>query len=316
LPVVLALDVGGTKLAAGVIDDAGRVLGRARVPTPPTGDAEVLYEALLACAGAALRGADTAPYELDGVGVACGGPMRWPEGSVSPLNLPAWRDFPLRRRLAAEFGDAPALVHNDAVALAAGEHWKGAGAGSAHLLAVTVSTGIGGGLVLAGRLYHGASGNAGHAGHLVVEPDGPPCACGGRGCLEAVASGPRTVARALADGWRPPGPEPADGRALAAAAAAGDRIAAASLARSGRAVGQALASCANLLDLEVAAVGGGLSQAGAAFWEPLHAAFATHARMQFAAACRIVPARLGADTSLLGAAAFILLPDRYGWPLP
>ncbi|HEX6678580.1 MAG TPA: ROK family protein [Actinomycetes bacterium] len=316
MPVVLALDVGGTKLAAGVVDDAGRVRGRGRVPTPTTHDAEALYEALLACAAAALRGADVAPYELDGVGVACGGPMRWPEGSVSPLNIPAWRDFPLRRRLAGEFGDRPVLVHNDAVALAAGEHWKGAGAGSAHLLAVTVSTGVGGGLVLHGRLHHGASGNGGHVGHLVVEPDGPPCACGGRGCLEAIASGPRTVARALAEGWQPPDPDHADGRALAAAATAGDPVAAASLARSGRAVGRALASCAHLLDLEVAALSGGLTQSGPPFWEPLHEAFATHARMEFAAACRVVPARLGADTGLLGAAAFILLPDRYGWAIP
>jgi glucokinase len=316
VPVVLALDVGGTKLAAGVIDDAGRVRGRGRVPTPTTGDAEVLYEALLACAAAALRGADAAPYELDGVGVACGGPMRWPEGSVSPLNIPAWRDFPLRRRLAGEFGGGPVLVHNDAVALAVGEHWKGAGAGSAHLLAMTVSTGVGGGLVLGGRLHHGASGNGGHVGHLVVDPDGPPCSCGGRGCLEAVASGPRTVAHALAQGWRPPDPDHPDGRALAATAAAGDEVAAASLARSGRAVGRALASCAHLLDLEVAAVSGGLTQSGPLFWEPLHQAFATHARMEFAARCRVVPARLGADTGLLGAAAFILLPDRYGWPVP
>jgi glucokinase len=316
LPVVLALDVGGTKLAAAVVDQTGRVLGRSRVPTPATGTAEALYEALLACATAALRGAAATPVDLDGVGVACGGPMRWPEGSVSPLNIPAWREFPLRRRLAAEFEDRPVLVHNDAVALAAGEHWKGNGAGSAHLLAVTVSTGIGGGLVLDGRLHHGASGNGGHVGHLVVEPDGPPCACGGRGCLEAVASGPRTVARALADGWTPPPGGQADGRTLAAAAAAGDKIATASLTRSGQAVGRALASCANLLDLEIAAVAGGLADSGPAFWEPLREAFATHARMAFAAACKVEPARLGADTNLLGAAAFILLPDRYGWAVP
>jgi glucokinase len=316
LPLVLALDVGGTKLAAGVVDDAGRVWGRARAPTPATGDAEALYQALLACAAAAMRGADAAPYDLAGVGVACGGPMRWPEGSVSPLNIPAWRDFPLRQRLAAEFAGQTVLLHNDAVALAAGEHWKGAGAGSAHLLAMTVSTGVGGGLVLGGRLHHGASGNGGHVGHLVVEADGPPCSCGGRGCLEAIASGPRTVARALADGWQPPAPDQADGRALAAAATGGDNIAAASLTRSGHAVGRALASCANLLDLEVAAVAGGLAASGPVFWEPLREAFATHARMEFAAACQVLPARLGADTVLLGAAAFILLPDRYGWAVP
>jgi glucokinase len=316
LPVVLALDVGGTKLAAGVVDEVGRVRSRSRVPTPATGNADALFETLLACATAALRGADVAPYDLDGVGVACGGPMRWPEGAVSPLNIPAWRDFPLRRRLAAEFDGQPVLVHNDAVALAAGEHWKGAGAGRSHLLAMTVSTGVGGGLVLAGRLYHGTSGNGGHVGHLVVEPDGPPCACGGHGCLEAIASGPRTVARALAQGWTPPEDGHADGPALAAAAAAGDTVATASLNRSGQAVGRALASCANLLDLEVAAVAGGLADAGPSFWDPLREAFAAHARMTFAAACLLTPARLGADTVLLGAAAFHLLGDRYGWPAP
>jgi glucokinase len=316
VPVVLALDVGGTKLAAAVVDGTGRIRSRSRVPTPATGSAEALYEALLACAAAALRGADVAPYDLDGIGVACGGPMRWPEGAVSPLNIPAWRDFPLRRRLAAEFDGQPVLVHNDAVALATGEHWKGAGAGRSHLLAMTVSTGVGGGLVLGGRLHHGASGNGGHVGHLVVEPDGPPCACGGRGCLEAIASGPHTVARALADGWTPPDPDHADGPALAAAAAAGDKVASASLTRSGQAVGRALASCANLLDLEVAAVAGGLASSGPSFWDPLHEAFAVHARMAFAAACQVIPARLGADTVLLGAAAFLLLGDRYGWPVP
>jgi glucokinase len=316
VPVVLALDVGGTKLAAAVVDGTGRIRSRSRVPTPATGSAEALYEALLACAAAALRGADVAPYDLDGIGVACGGPMRWPEGAVSPLNIPAWRDFPLRRRLAAEFDGPPVLVHNDAVALATGEHWKGAGAGRSHLLAMTVSTGVGGGLVLGGRLHHGASGNGGHVGHLVVEPDGPPCACGGRGCLEAIASGPHTVARALADGWTPPDPDHADGPALAAAAAAGDKVASASLTRSGQAVGRALASCANLLDLEVAAVAGGLASSGPSFWDPLHEAFAVHARMAFAAACQVIPARLGADTVLLGAAAFLLLGDRYGWPVP
>ena len=317
MPLALALDVGGTKLAAAVVDAEGRVFGRSRVPTPPGSDPEALYETLLACAMAAMRGADAVPGDLSGVGVGCGGPMRWPEGSVSPLNIPAWRHFPLRRRLAKEFGADPVLVHNDAVALAVGEHWKGAGVGSANLLGLTVSTGVGGGLVLGGRLHHGTSGNGGHIGHMVVEPDGPACACGGHGCLEAVASGPRTVARALAAGWRPTGPASPDGVALAAAARlSGDPIAAESLARSARAVGLAIASCANLLDLEVVAVAGGLSQSGPAFWDPLLDAFAAHARMEFAATCRVVPGQLGGDAGLLGGAAFVLLPDRYGWDPP
>src|SRR4029453_12552110 len=237
MAVVLALDVGGTKLGAAVVDDAGRILRRGRHP-PPTGPApEPLYEALLACAAAALRGADVIPGDLSGIGVAAAGPMVWPSGEVSPLNMPAWRGFPLRKRLAEEFASDRVLIHNDPGGLTVGQHWKGAGAGPANLLGMTVSTGVGGGLILSGRLDHGASGNAGHVGHVVVEPDGPVCACGGRGCLEAIASGPNTVRRALDDGWRPEPGVVADGVALAAAAAAGDEGARPQVARGGPGVG-------------------------------------------------------------------------------
>jgi glucokinase len=311
--LVLALDVGGTKLAAAVVDQAGRIRGRSRVPSPTGSDPEALYEALIACAAAALRGADTTPDELVGIGVASAGPMIWPSGEVSPLNMPAWRGFPLRKRLAEEFDAQRVLIHNDAVGLAVGEHWKGAGTGTGNLLGITVSTGVGGGLILGGRLHHGKSGNAGHVGHVVVEQDGPACACGGRGCVEAIASGPNAVRNALADGWQPaPGVTP-DGIALAGAAAAGDPVATRSLARAGRAVGVAIASCASLLDLEMAAIVGGFSQSGPQFWQPLQQAFAIHAGLPFAAACRVVPGKLGGAAGLLGAAAFVLVPDRYGW---
>ncbi|HYY82134.1 MAG TPA: ROK family protein [Actinomycetes bacterium] len=313
MPLVLALDIGGTKLAAAVVDDAARVLGRGRVPSPTGTDPEALYESLLACAASALRGADVLPGDLAGVGVACAGPMRWPEGEVSPLNMPAWRGFPLRRRLLEEFATETVLVHNDAIGLAVGEHWRGAGMGTSNLLGITVSTGVGGGLILNGHLHHGTSGNAGHVGHVVVELDGPPCACGGRGCLEAIASGPNSVRRALEAGWRPPAGVTADGVALAASAAAGDPVAVAGLTRAGRAVGVAIASCAALLDLEVAAVVGGFSQSGPLFWDALRHAFTTHAGMAFAAACRVVPGQLGGDAGLLGAAAFVLDAERYGW---
>jgi glucokinase len=313
MAAVLALDVGGTKLAAAVVDDTGRILGRGRVPSPTGTDPEVLYEALLACAAAALRGADVTPGDLDGVGVAAAGPMVWPSGEVSPLNMPAWRGFPLRKRLAEEFDAERVLIHNDAVGLTVGEHWKGAGAGTSNLLGITVSTGVGGGLILDGRLDHGTTGNAGHVGHVVVEPDGPVCACGGRGCVEAIASGPNTVRHALDDGWRPRPGVVADGVALAAAAAAGDQVALRNVARAGRAVGTAIASCASLLDLQVAAIVGGFSQSGPSLWDPLQEAFAAHAGFPFAAACRVVPGQLPDTAGLLGAAAFVLVPERYGW---
>jgi glucokinase len=316
MAVVLAIDVGGTKLAAGVVDGDARILSRARVPSPHGTDAEELYEALIACCAAALRGADTLPGDLGGIGVSCAGPMVWPAGEVSPLNMPAWRGFPLRERLLREFQVNLVRIHNDAVGIAVGEHWKGAGAGTQDLLGLTVSTGVGGGLILDGHLYHGISGNAGHFGHVIVEPDGPPCACGGRGCVEAIAAGPNTVKRALAEGWQPSADSQADGIGLAASAADGDPIALRNLGRAGRAVGIAIASSTHLLDLEMVAIDGGFSQSGPPFWDALRQAFATHARMKFAMACQIVPGTLGSDAPLLGAAAFILDPDRYGWDVP
>ena len=220
----LALDIGGTKLAAGIVDASGAVLGRARRPMPRTLDPEVTFGAAVECLHAALGDAGLGGrYDyagLAGLGVGCGGPMVWPSGEVSPLNIPSWRGFPLRARLRDAFGGLVVLVHNDAVALAAGEHWTGTGRDVRNLLAVTVSTGVGGGLVLDGRLFHGRTGNAGHIGHLVVDPNGPDCVCGGVGCLEAIASGPRTVAWALDEGWRA---EPASGaEAALAAAGSGD----------------------------------------------------------------------------------------------
>jgi glucokinase len=293
---VLALDVGGTKLAAALVDDDGAVRRAARVPTPaqPWPAVQQLLRE--------VRGGE----RVDGVGAGCGGPMLWPAGVVSPVNLTAWQAFPLRDRLRDLFPGVPVRLHNDAVCVAVAEHWRGAGVGVDDLLGMVVSTGVGGGLVLGGRLVDGPSGNAGHIGHVVVEPDGPPCGCGGRGCLEAVARGPAVV------GWaRERGSPVLDGRALAALAAEGDAVAVAALARAGRALGMAMAGAVALLDLRVVVLGGGLAEAGESLWEPLQEAFEAHARLAFTAGARVVPAMLGQRAGLVGAAALVLAGERY-----
>ncbi|MCK9896669.1 ROK family protein [Frankia sp. AgB32] len=318
----LALDIGGTKIAAAVVDVTGTLRGTARrpVPAPPADavaagepSAEAVFGAVRDCAEQALAAAGMTGAELAGIGCGCAGPMRWPVGEVSPLNIPAWRDFPLRARLGELYADLPVRVHNDGIALAAGEHWSGAGRGVRNLLAVTVSTGVGGGLVLGDRLLHGGSGNAGHIGHVVVEADGPPCPCGGQGCVEAIAAGPHSVRRALAAGWNPAPGEIADGQALARSAAAGDAVARAELVRAGAAVGAGLASCASLLDLDAAVVAGGFAQSGPIFWEAVGGSFRRHAGLAFARRLRIMPSADPAGGALRGAAAFVLAPDRYGW---
>ncbi len=275
--VVLAVDIGGTKLAAGLVDEQGVVVASARAPTPVTTDADVLLAVVLAVIDSVGGNG-----EVVGCGVGCGGPMSAGGDDVSPLHLPAWRGFPLRERLAEATG-LPTFVDNDAKALALGEGWCGAAAGVPDFVAVLVSTGIGGGIVLDGRLLEGAAGNAGHIGHVVVEPEGAECRCGGRGCLEAEASG----------------------AAIAAATGAPAEEAAPEVVeRTGRLVGRAIASVANLLDLRLAVVAGGVA---AGFGEPFRMAardeMAARARLDFSRGTALRPAGLGADTHLVGAGA-------------
>jgi glucokinase len=307
--VVLAIDIGGTKLAAGVVDEEGRVLEsrRAPNPNPPTGDGEALLQSLLALV-AELR---TERSAFLGIGVGCGGPMRWPSGEVSPLNIPSWRDFPLRARLAGEFG-LPVRIHNDAICVAVAEHWRGAGAGVDNVLGMVVSTGVGGGLILGGRLIDGASGNAGHIGHMIVHEQEPVCACGAIGCLEAIASGPNLSAWAHKQGWRVGFPrDQRTGHDLVEDARRGDATALSAMRRAGRALGIGIASATTLCDLEVVAIGGGLSQAGPLLFDPLEASLRERVGLEFARAVRVVPASFGQESGLVGAAALILLPEHY-----
>lgn len=276
----LAVDVGGTKMAAALVDADGTVLWSGRRPTPADADADTLFDrlaTLLDEAGAAAG--DRARPVVCGIG--CGGPMEDLE-LVSPLNIPGWRGFPLRQRVARHTG-LPTALDNDAKALALGEGWRGAARGHADFMAMVVSTGIGGGIVLDGRLLDGATGNAGHVGHVVVEPDGRPCACGGRGCLEAEASGTAIVA--------------ATGRPAEHADAAVKE-------QAGRLVGRGVASVVNLLDLPLVLVAGSVALGfGAAFFAAAEAELRARATISYAAGARLVPAGRGPAAPLIGAAA-------------
>ena len=201
---------------------------------------------------------------------------------MSPVNIPAWRDFPLLDRLVDRVG-LPTFIDNDAKALALAEGWLGSARGVENYLAMVVSTGVGGGIVLDGRLLDGADGNAGHIGHINVEPDGHLCGCGARGCLEAEASG--TAIAAITG--RP------------AAEATPDVI-----ERTGRLVGRAVASVANLLDLRLAVVAGSVALGfGEPFFEAANAEIARRARLDFSTGCELRAGGLGADGPLIGAAA-------------
>src|SRR5437660_8166128 len=179
---VLTFDIGGTKLAAGLVDAAdGRILARAVAPTPRTDDPEAVFAALTGLLDQLGSGPGRARPEVCGIG--SGGPMTAGGEALTPVHIPAWRGFPLRRRMEEATG-LTVFIDNDAKAVALAEGWVGAAAGVGAYIGMVVSTGIGGGIVLDGRLLEGRDGNAGHIGHVVVEPGGRRCFCGGRGCLE------------------------------------------------------------------------------------------------------------------------------------
>jgi glucokinase len=275
----VAVDIGGTKLAAGLVGRRGNLHADRRAPTVATNDPEQLWGALSTLVRGLL---EEAPPGAAACGVGCGGPMSPGGEEVSPLNIPAWRGFPLRRRL-AELTGLPTFVDNDAKALALAEGWTGAAAGCRDYLAMVVSTGVGGGIVLDGRLLEGRGGNAGHIGHVVVEPDGRRCACGGRGCLEAEASG--TAIAAITG--RPPADAPPS-----------------VVARTGTLVGRAVASVVDLLDLPLAVVAGSVALGfGEPFFEAARRELRSRARLEYALGARIEPAGLGDEGPLVGAGA-------------
>src|SRR5262245_57212705 len=231
--------------------------------------------------------------------------MRYPEGVVSPLNIPAWNEFPLRARLADAFG-VPAIVDNDAKALALGERWRGAGRGSNNMLGMVVSTGVGGGVILDGRLLHGHAGNAGHVGHIIVWPDGPLCCCGARGCVEGVASGTglqRRLGVALDEGAQTALERGASAEQIAQAARAGDALAIELFRTAGAGVGRGIASAAALLDLELVVIGGSIAlHAWDLLGPPLEAEIRRSARLDFTRDLNVVHAELGDSAGLYGAA--------------
>src|ERR1700726_1319682 len=205
--LTLALDIGGTKIAVGLTDPAGELVHKAVEPTPKDHKAEHVWnlvDTMIADAAKAAKGG------ISAVGIGSAGPIDAKAGTVSPVNIVSWRGFPLRDRIAAAMPGVPVRLAGDAICMALAEHWRGAVRGANFLLGMGVSTGVGGGLVLDGVPYHGRPGNAGHVGHVVVEPDGQLCPCGGRGCVETVASGPWMTRGGLANGWGgAPGARPA-----------------------------------------------------------------------------------------------------------
>ncbi|MEE1801247.1 MULTISPECIES: ROK family protein [unclassified Streptomyces] len=305
---VAALDIGGTKIAGALVDGSGRILVRAQRPTPAREDGETVMraveEVLAEVAASPLWATATA------VGIGSAGPVDASAGTVSPVNVAGWRGFPLVERVRAATGGLPVKLVGDGVAMTAAEHWQGAARGYDDALCMVVSTGVGGGLVLGGKLHPGPTGNAGHIGHISVDLDGDLCPCGARGCVERIASGPNIARRALEGGWLPGPDGDSSAAAVAAAARAGHPVAIASFERAARALAAGIAATAALTEIRIAVIGGGVAGAGEVLFAPLRRSLREYATLSFVRRLTVAPALTGTDAGLVGAAAAALLGQR------
>jgi len=313
----VGIDLGGTQLRVAVADAEGRILIVAREPTHAEQGPDRVIDRIAAAVAGALAQAGVDRRRVRCLGIGLPGPVDPRRGLVhSPANLPGWVDLPLNQILTERTG-IPSYLHHDAHLAAFGELHRGAGRGSRDMVYVTVSTGIGAGLVLGGELYAGARGSAGEVGHIVIQVDGPRCNCGNRGCVEALASG-TAIAREAREGLRrgartrlrripAPGPTARD---VDRAARAGDAFARRVLEGAGGALGVGLGTLVNLFNPEMIVIGGSVMNAGRVLTEPMRAAMA---RSSFASArqgLRIVRPRLGADVGLVGAIEWARLRSR------
>ena len=314
--LVLGIDLGGTKILTAVTNSQGKMLSRDHSITPANEGQEAVVESILESTGRALNQAGITATNIDVIGVGAPG-LSNPETGIlftSP-HLPGWHDVPLRDIIEKELGRKAFLI-NDANAAALGELHFGAGRGARNFIYITVSTGIGGGIIIDGKIYTGSTGTAGELGHMVIDDDGPSCNCGNKGCWETLASGTALAKEArhrikrgaqtsileLAGGDL----EKINAEAIHQAAQAGDNLAEELIARSAYYLGVGLANLVNIFNPEIIVIGGGLSNIGDMLLQPAFEEAGRRAFKQSFQAVSFARAELGRNSGVLGAAIFAL----------
>jgi glucokinase len=304
-PCYIGVDLGGTKIAAARVTADGSILERIRLDTRAQDGPDRVIARIETVIGRLAQGQD-----VKGVGVAAPGPLDGRTGVIySPPNLPGWDAIPLKERLEQRFG-WPVRVENDANAAAWGEYWFGAGDRADPMLYLTVSTGIGGGWILEGKIYRGADTYAGEVGHILVDPDGPPCSCGRRGCLESLAAGwafAREGRKASSASVISKLAEEKGGEVTAEvvfeAFRRGDEEAGRIVRQAVRSLAVVLSNLIHLFNPRRIVIGGGISRAREALFAPLQTEMDTLLMPAFRGTCTMVPGKLGDDAGVLGAAS-------------
>lgn len=312
---VLGIDIGGTKLAAGVVTLTGEQLSQDRVPTLAAEGPAKVIERLIELSRRTVALAGISMDEIIAAGVGCGGPLDPHTGVImEPPNLPGWVDVHLVKILQDALG-IPVYLDNDANAAALGEHRFGAGRGVENMVYLTISTGIGGGIIIGNKLYQGQNGNAGEIGHMSLAINGRPCNCGSRGCLEAYASGTNIAARAreaVEAGEKSlltelaGSPDNISGETIMAAMQAGDSVATRIWDETMEILGAGIANVINIFNPQRVVLGGGITNFGDLLFGPIRQIAFSRAMGPLAQVAEIVPAQLGGQVGVLGAAAVAL----------
>ena len=285
----LAIDIGATKFAVAIVSAAREVSLRREIPASQLWDglSQVINEI-----------ASDTSIKISHIGIGSAGPINTQSGTISPVNISAWREFPLVDKVQEIFPGVEIKMVGDAVALAVAEHAIGTGKGSRNMLGMVVSTGIGGGIIVNGQPLEGDFGNAGYFGHTVVGDYDGGCNCGRIGCVEGYASGVSMVRVAKKSGWNGE-----DFVTLADAARAGNADAIAAIAFGTEHLAKAIINIAQIFDLHCVVVGGGVTEAGDIYWLPLQKALLSHSTsLNLVQPIKLLPAQLQRDAGLIGAA--------------
>jgi glucokinase len=310
--IIAGIDIGGTKIAAAVASPDGRIIAKQTFPTEVEKGPHEILERAMNIVGELAR---EAPGDLTAVGVGCAGPLDVVRGLIlSPPNLPGWDEFPLVELLKQRFG-VPVVLENDANAAALGEQRFGAGRGFENLVYITISTGIGGGVIVDGRIVRGVGSGAGEVGHMTILPDGPVCGCGGRGCLETLCSGTaiaRRAREAIGQGaqsvlsvYFSNGPEGITAARVAEAARSGDRFAGEIWSETIKYLALGIGNIIATLAPEAIIFGGGVAMAGEQLLAPLRQRLIEQVKMAPVKDIRLLQAGLGSESGLYGAIALV-----------
>lgn len=312
--VIMGIDLGGTSIKLGLVNTSGQIVQSLEWPTPKNKSYHEVIAVFERMSEQLFRESAYVWRDVFGVGIGIPGFLDFPTGSVfEAVNL-GWHQVPLKAEL-ERMWDVPVLLENDANTAALGEMWTGAGNGASHIICLTIGTGIGGGIIINGNIYHGVNGSAGEIGHITVkEHGGRPCNCGKKGCLETEASATSIVLKALEQVEGASGLLKEEfakqGNAITAKsvielAKLGDATCKTIIADAGTVLGKALANMCYLLNPELIIIGGGISYAGEILFEPLKEAFRSFSLPRVRENTAIVQAKLGNQAGIVGAASLI-----------